>query len=264
MHDINVALNADLAKIASWMEENQLTLNTKKTKAMLFCSNHNLDKTDQLCLYLKNTQLENVTHCKYLGLTLDQTLKWDLHINNICLTVSKYIGLFYRIRRWLSVEHLNIVYKALVLPRLSYCDVVWGNCNQMLCDKVERLQNRAGRAILKVPVRTSSNLIRTKLGWKPLCDRRKDNLCITMFKCISGLVPEALQNYFSFIKNRHSHFTRGSAQGNIAVSFKPRTEAGRRSFLFRGVKAWNLISANVKCPLPVSTSSFKNKYYSNN
>jgi hypothetical protein len=156
---------------------------------------------------------------------------------------------------------MNTVYKSLVLPRLSYCDVVWGNCNQMLCDKVERLQNRAGRAILKVPVRTSSSLIREKLGWKPLCNRRKDTLCFAMFKCISGIVPEALQNYFTIIKNRHGHFTRGSAQGNIALTYKPRIEAGRRSFLFRGAKAWNSISANVKYPLPDSIYSFKNNYY---
>ena len=100
-----------------------------------------------------------------------------------------------------------------------------------------------------------------KLGWKPLCTRRKDTFCLAIFKCISGLVPEVLQNYFIIIKNRHGHLTRGSAQGNIAFSFKPKTEAGRRSFLFRGAKAWNAIPANIKCPLPISTSSFKNKYY---
>ncbi|XP_072048316.1 scavenger receptor cysteine-rich domain-containing protein DMBT1-like [Amphiura filiformis] len=78
---------------------------------------------------------------------------------------------------------------ALVLPRLSYWDIVWGICNFTLQKRIERLQNRAGRAILKVPVRTPSSFIRDWLGWKRPSDRRHDNLCITVLKCLAGLVP---------------------------------------------------------------------------
>jgi len=259
VHNINSKLNSDLAKIALWMKKNKLTLNTKKTKAMLFCSTPNLGKTDYFNLYLNDVCLENVSHCKYLGLTFDQTMKWEAHVNQICLNVSRYIGLFYRIREWLSADHLNIIYKALVLPRLSYCDVVWGNCNLTLQNRVERLQNRAGRAILRVPVRTPSSIIRDKLGWKQLVDRRKNNLCITVFKCLAELVPVGLRNIFTFVRDNHGHNTRGSSQGNISLNFKPKSESGRRSFLFRGAKVWNSLPQNLKSPLPPSTAVFKNK-----
>jgi len=260
IQEINAYLNIDLAGIDLWMERNNLTLNAKKTQAILFCSIHKVKKTNDLELYLKESRLENVNQCKYLGLIFDQTLKWDAHINQICRNVSKYIGLFYRIREWLSADHLNTIYKALVLPRLSYCDVVWGNCNLALQDKMERLQNRAGRAILKVPVRTSSSLVRDKLGWIELADRRHNNLCITVFKCLADLVPKSLKNTFSLVRDSHDYKTRGSSHGNISLdSFDPKSGAFKRSFLFRGAVAWNSLSTALKSPLPPSVAVFKRK-----
>lgn len=191
-------------------------------------------------------QCQNVNHCKYLGLILDQTMKWEYHVNQICLTVSKYIGLFYRIRELLSAEYLNKLYKALILPRTSYCDVVCGNCNKKLQDRIEPLQNRAGRAILKVPVRTPSSLIRDKLGWNSLYHRRRNNLCLAVYKCLSGNVPESLHGIFTTLRNKHTLNTRGCTNGNISLIVKPRTEAGRRTFIFRGTQIWNALPANTK------------------
>ncbi len=262
INEINTYLNDDLKRITSWMEANKLTLNAKKTKAMLFCTTHFNKKVDELNLYMGNDLLENVNNCKYLGVVLDQNLKWEAQINHTCKIVSKYIGMMYRIRKWLSISHMNTIYKALVLPRLTYCDIVWGNCNVTLNTRIERLQNRAGRAILKVPVRTPSSLIRDKLTWKPLSTLRKYHLCLLVYKCVAGLVPKYMQTMFQDIKSRHSYNTRSSSQGNIVLDFKPRTETGRRTFILRGAKAWNSLNPKLKSPLPISTATFKTLYNS--
>ena len=100
-----------------------------------------------------------------------------------------------------STDQLNTIYKALVLPRLSYCNVVWGNCN----DKIERLQEGAGRAILKVPVRTPSCILLDKLDWTMLSERRRKTLHIAVYKCLAKLVPQGLKRYFTLVQNRHVH-----------------------------------------------------------
>ena len=262
INEINAHLNAVLERITSWMEVNKLTLNAQKTKAMLFCTSYYNKKADELSLSMSGEHLEIVDQCKYLGVILDQNLKWDAQVNQTCKTVSKYIGMMYRIRQWLNTPQMNTIYKALILPRLTYCDAVWGNCSSTLCDRVERLQNRAGRAILKVPVRTPSYLIRERLKWKSLTNLRHDNLCLLVYKCVAGFVPQYLQTSFTFVKNTHQYSTRGSAQGNIALNFKPRTESGRRAFFFRGAKAWNSLDEKLKSPLPSSTKTFKSLYAS--
>ena len=73
---------------------------------------------------------------------------------------------------------------------------------------MERLQKRAGRAILKVPVRTPSYLVRNKLGWNELVDRRHKNLRVAVFKCLAGLVPVGLKDTFTLVRDSHGHNTR--------------------------------------------------------
>ena len=42
---------------------------------------------------------------------------------------------------------LTTLYMTLVEPHFRYCDIVWGQCNETLKDKLQTLQNRAARVI---------------------------------------------------------------------------------------------------------------------
>ena len=156
--DIGEKLTADMGKVPVWMEENRLTLNASKTKAMLFGSHFKLCKATPLNVFIRDTPVEIVPSFKYLGLHFDQYLSWNLHVDQITKSVTKYTGLFYRIKKYLSQESFKIVYNSILLPRIYYCDVVWGNCSKYLRDRIERLQTRSARAILRVPVRTNSSI----------------------------------------------------------------------------------------------------------
>ena len=103
-------------------------------------------------VFIRDTHIEIVPSFKYLGLHFDQYLSWNFHVDQITKSVTKYIGLFCRIRKYLSQESLKILHNSILLPRIDYCDVVWGNCSKYLRDRIERLQTRSARAILRVPV----------------------------------------------------------------------------------------------------------------
>ena len=260
--EISEKLSVVMGSVAMWMEKNGLTLNASKTKAMLFGSHFKLNKAGPLNVRIKNTPIETVSSFKYLGLHFDQTLSWNIHVDHITKSVVKYIGLFYRIRKYLSQESLTILHNSLVLPRIDYCDGVWGNCSKFLRDKIDRLQNRSARAILRLPVRTSSEYLRKKMGWDTLEQRRNYHLSVTVFKCLSGLAPPVLcNNYFTLVVNSHSINTRSSAQGKIRP-IKPLLEYGKRSFQYRGALTWNKLDNSIISPLPVNTSTFKSRYQS--
>jgi hypothetical protein len=259
--EISEKLSSDMSDIATWMEGSRLTLNATKTKAMLFGSHYKLSKTAPLDVYIRDAPIETVQSFKYLGLHFDPTLSYNCHIDHISSSVSKYIGLFYRIRNYLSQESLIILYKSLILPRIDYCDVVWGNCNKILQDRIERLQIRTARAILRVPIRTSSVFLRAKLGWTTLDQRRNYHLNLTVYKCMAGLVPAALCNYFTTVADSHNIQTRSHTFGKIRP-IKPALEYGRRSFHYRGALAWNNLHNLITFPLPATTLSFKSKYLS--
>ena len=89
---LQATMNDNLSKIAHWFQTNQLTLNTKKTKFMIFGTSHFLNKFSDTRLNYNNAVIERVDKFKYLGVILDPLLSWCEHIDYISSTISKCIG----------------------------------------------------------------------------------------------------------------------------------------------------------------------------
>ena len=66
------------------MTRNKLVLNIKKTKNIVFGTNHSLNPKPQLNVVINNVEQVEVT--KLLGVTLDCKLLWSKHIDS---TVAK-------------------------------------------------------------------------------------------------------------------------------------------------------------------------------
>ena len=79
------------------------------------------------------------------SILIDENLNWKPQVENICKKVSQRIGILRRVKQYVSVRSLQIIYKSLVLPYFDYCSMVWGNCNQTEQQKLQKLQNRAAR-----------------------------------------------------------------------------------------------------------------------
>ena len=59
---------------------------------------------------------------------MDEKLSWNSHVKYIVGKVGKRAGVLGRIRRNLTSQSVNIVYKLLIRPILGYSDCVWGTC----------------------------------------------------------------------------------------------------------------------------------------
>ena len=76
------------------------------------------------------------------------------------------------------------MYDALVAPYFDYCSEVWGCMGKGLCDRLQRLQNRAGRIITFSDYNTRSADILQDLRWDTLEQRRSKQLAINVFKSL--------------------------------------------------------------------------------
>ena len=81
-----------------------------------------------------------------------------------------------RVKSVISNESLNRLYKALVLPHFDYCSLVWDNFSNNLKDRLQKLQNKAGRIITGDNYDMSATTTRLKLGWKDLQTRRDEQM----------------------------------------------------------------------------------------
>ena len=145
------------------------------------------------------------------------------------------------------------MYDALVAPYFDYCSEVRGCMGKGLCDRLQRLQNRAGRIITFSDYNTRSADILQDLGWDTLEQRRSKQLAISVFKSLNNLYPESLKNMFKPTSGVHSYNVRG-ASNNIFVP-RPRTEAAKRAFSYRGAVMWNGLENVLKDE--INLNSFK-------
>ena len=87
-----------------------------------------------------------MTNYRYLGKEVDEALGgWQSQVDTICKKVSAGTGTLKRIRPLVPWQTLLRMYEALVAPYFDYCSEVLGCMGKGLCERLQRLLNRAGR-----------------------------------------------------------------------------------------------------------------------
>ena len=131
LRSLEATVNSALKKLYLWLVSNKLTLNTKKTNFVIF---HPYQKSvyylPQLKIFDTDTNqyvsLEMKNYVKYLGILIDKNLLWKIHIDNVATKLSKTVGLITKLRHLVPQHTLLNIYRALILPYLSYGLIVLG------------------------------------------------------------------------------------------------------------------------------------------
>ena len=95
------ALQNYLCKMSLWTQKWQMIFNPDKYYTLQIYTTQNPLKMD----YVEGVTLEPVSHHPYLGVELQQDLKWKNHINNITSKANKTIGLTKRSLHKCSQKH---------------------------------------------------------------------------------------------------------------------------------------------------------------
>ena len=133
--------------------------------------------------------LDSISSAKYLGITIQQDIDWDNHINNVANKANRMLGFLRRNLKINSSDIKDRAYKAFVRPILKYASSVWDPYTQKSIDKLEDVQRQAARFVLNRYHNTSSvNLMLDSLWWLSLEQRRKISRLGMMYKICSGLV----------------------------------------------------------------------------
>ena len=131
-------------------------VNSSKTNYMVFKTKNKKLQFVSIQILLNGQQINQASVTKFLGVKLDESISWSKHIEDVCIKISRAIGVLSRLRHILPLNVLIKLYNTLILPYISYCTIVWGNCSNSLINKVFILQKRAIRVITSSPSRTSS------------------------------------------------------------------------------------------------------------
>ena len=80
-----------------------------------------------------------IEYIKYLGIMVDSTFTWNIHIDKISKTISRAAGLLYKSRPFVNNNILKMLYYSLVYPHL-YGTEVWGSADSTYLNRILILQ----------------------------------------------------------------------------------------------------------------------------
>lgn len=137
-----------MSYFSQWCKINLFNVNTSKSKFLLFNVNNELIKDFQVLL--DDEQMERVAAAKYLGILLDDTLKFNDHVDIMCKKLHGAIFVLRVLSRFCDMNLLMVVYHSLFLSHILYCINAWSTCNNKKIEKLFITQKKAIRTMLKL------------------------------------------------------------------------------------------------------------------
>ena len=172
----NVQSQSYLRKIEDWTEEKKMKINEEKCKYMVV----NFTKKYQFSTRLSvgKSQLEEVSECKLLGLTLTNDLSFDKNTQNLIKNAfTRMIMLQKLVVFNIPLEDLLNIYQLYIRSVAEQSCVVWNSSLTLEQHMdIERIQKVALRIILHEQYENYENALKIT-GLETLRSRRK-NLCL--------------------------------------------------------------------------------------
>ena len=144
----------------------------------------------------------------------------------------------------LSETTANTLYKSLIAPIISFGDIVWTKGAKENLDRVQKLQNRAGRVILRWKRRSHVLDIHSKLGWHTCEEKFKLHKTMMVGKCLLGQVPSYLRGKFTYARDFHAHHTR-HANSKLFVP-RMNCSAAKNLFCYEGALLFNSLTTSIQ------------------
>lgn len=249
------ALNNDLSRLLVWSKNYGIFVNPNKCQAILIGS------TRQLALInsqnLPNLRYDNVvipfsSSVKDLGIFIDNSLSWNVHVQEIS---RKFYATFHsvvRLKNFLPIKTKICLVNSLMLPIIDYADVCFLDLNSDLLNKLDRLLNTCIRFIFNLKKYDHVTDYRVKLKWLTIRERRNVRILGLLFSILNDpLSPKYLKDNFLYLSDDQPR-----SCNNLLLKV-PRHTSGffNKSFAVEAVRLWNELPSKLRSA--TSKVSFK-------
>lgn len=242
-------LMRDIEQLNIWLKMNKLKLNEQKTKLM------EINMNSESTFNINGKLIEKVSNIKYLGFIIDSEMKFNDHVEYMCKKIGKKIGFFKRVRKQLSLQTSINLYNVIIKPHFEFCSIIlYSCCNKNQLDRLQKLQNKAMRSILKCSRYTPIRSMIDCLKWLNIHQRMELNTLLLVFKIKYGRVPNYLRNNTSYVGDTQPYGLRNVGDFRLQRHY---TTAAQHSFFYKGLRLFNSLPDDAKGEL--NFNSYKKK-----
>ena len=201
--------------------------------------------TQKLNFRISGQKINTKNSVKYLGLVIDEWLKWKEHYDILRAKLERSPGLLAKLKYFVSQNLLRTVYFAIFDSYLRYGCQVWGQHNDSNNNKIAKLQDKAVRIVSFKDRNTPC---------EPLCKDRKiirffDLVsyynCLFVAEHLNQNLPSSFGNYFTYMAHQHNHSTRGALKKLMNVPQSKTSFYGTHSITAKSVNDWNSLQNKI-------------------
>lgn len=218
--------------LQSWMLSNRLKLNQSKTEFFIASSRHHYESLKHHTLILGDQEISNSPSIRNLGVTFDSSMTMCDHITALSRSIHWQLYNLNRIRKHLDTDTCHNIVRTLILSKLDYCNSLMYGIDKKQLHRLQVLQNRCARLILRQPSRTHASPLLHSLHWLPIARRIEFKLLIITFKAFHLNSPQYLSSYFQLYKTTY------------ALRFHK--HHGDRALSVAGPSLWNELPCNIR------------------
>ena len=198
--------------------------------------------------------LKETKSAKYLGVTIDNELKWNEQTQIVKKKANNTLAFLRRnIPSKCTKKTKEQCVKSLVKPILEYGCCVWDPYLKTQIDNLEKVNKNAARFITKNYSYTHGSTAQNMhdLGWIPLEEQRARNKLNIFFKANAGQIGISMEDL-----KRSGRKTRFSDNLTFILP-SSKIDCHKHSFFHSTVRLWNKLPSETRCSSTVGT--FKQK-----
>ena len=178
-----------------------MIINTSKSHSIIIGSKKK-NINSQLELFINGVKIEQISHCKLLGIHIDNQLNWENQCVQVCKNHIKKFGLLKNLRKSLPLSPISLLYFPFIQSHIhvDYCLTAWGNCPLTYLSHIQSLQNKIIRFLTNKYdyVHYPSSLV--FLTFDSVCNKLRSRVAL-IYRLKSPVPSYYLkQHYFTFIQ----------------------------------------------------------------
>ena len=217
-------------------ENNYMKMNEDKSHLLVFGN-----KDNEVTVNISGSLIKESDEEKLLGVTLDKTLNFKTHVNNLCKKASQKLHALIRVSRYMDKPQLELAMTSFVMSHFSYCPLVWMFHDRKSNNKINKIHERALRIIHKDSTSNFEELL-IKSNSVSVHQRNLQLLLTEIYKTVNNLNPSFMADVF--VTKDVPYNLRGS--NNLALP-KARTNLyGLDTIRFVGQKLWQALPREIK------------------
>ena len=176
-------LQYDTLSSIIWFEINCMKLNPDKCHFIIAANTH-----EHLWVKVGESLIWESQEEKLLGVTIDNNLKFSIHLSNICKKASQKLSALGRVAKLLPFQRKRVLLKTFIESQFSYCPLVWMSCSRKINRKINHIHERSLRIVYKDYISSFDELL-VKDNSASNHHRNIQYDAIELYKIVNNLSP---------------------------------------------------------------------------